>query len=34
LEFLTLWAAWIDRRGLFDGAEVAAFEEAQGDQIE
>src|SRR6266436_9556145 len=28
-----LWAAWVDGRGFLDGAEVAAFEKAQGDQI-
>src|SRR5207248_2589102 len=28
-----LRAAWVDGRGFFDDAEVAAFKEAQGDQI-
>src|SRR5207302_7932166 len=28
-----LRAAWVHGRGFFDGAEVAAFKEAQGDQI-
>src|SRR6266849_8517181 len=30
---LALWAAWVDGRGFVDGAEVAALEEAQSDQI-
>src|SRR5437764_8401014 len=30
---LALWTAWVDRRGFVDGAEVAALEEAQSDQI-
>src|SRR5712691_11174842 len=30
---LALWAAGVDGRGFVDGAEVAAFEQAQGDQI-
>src|SRR5271155_3216919 len=33
LGVLTLWAAWVDGRGFVDRAEMAAFEEAQGDQI-
>src|SRR2546423_15114845 len=30
---LALRTAWVDGRGYVDGAEVAAFEEARGDQI-
>src|SRR5947209_19577540 len=30
---LALRTAWVDGRGFVDGAKLAAFEEAQGDQI-
>jgi hypothetical protein len=33
LGILALWTAWVDGRGFVDGADVAALEEAQGDQI-
>src|SRR5580704_10523282 len=32
LGILALWTAWVDGRGFVDGADVAALEEAPGDQ--
>jgi hypothetical protein len=33
LGILALWTAWVDGWGFVDGADVAALEEAQGDEI-